>query len=74
MPDNGGESIENVLPDREPVKCISRVISDVSKLGNTTNHPSSRPKNIVQGLQSDLREATVERGAMGNAINYEGMN
>jgi len=46
----------------------------MAKLGDATNHPSSHPKNTIQGLQSDLREATMERGAMVDMIDYEGMD
>ena len=53
------EPIVNALPDSEPVECISHDFTDMSKLGNAANHPSSRPKNGILGLQSDLREATV---------------
>jgi len=71
MPDNGGESIEYALPDREPVECISLVFTDMAILGDAANHPSSHPKNTIQGLQSDSREATIERGTMVDMIDYE---
>ena len=70
---NGGESIENVLPDREPVECISHVFTDMAKLVDAANHPSSRPKNTIL-LESDLREATIERGTMIDTIDYKGMD
>ena|SRR6218665_3240421 len=50
-PDNERDPIENILLDREPVECISHVIPDVAKLGDATNHPSSRPKNTIERLQ-----------------------
>src|SRR6218665_4158838 len=46
-PNNGGEPIVNALPDREPAECISHEFTDMSKLGNAANHPSSRPKNAM---------------------------
>jgi len=52
----------------------SHVFTDVSKLGNTASHPSSRLNSTIQGLQSYLREATVEIGAMVNTVKYEGMD
>jgi len=37
----------NALPEREPVECISHELTDMSKLGNAANHPSSHPKNAI---------------------------
>jgi len=56
------------------VECISHVFTDMAKLGDAANHPSSCPKNTIQGLQSDLKEATIERRTMVDAIDYEGMD
>ena len=68
---NGGEPVENVLLEREPVECILHGVTDMAKLGDAANHPSIRPKNTIQGLQSNLMEATVERGAMIYTVNYK---
>jgi len=40
-----GDPIENV--SREQVDNVWHVITDVAILGDTTNHPNSRPKNTI---------------------------
>src|SRR6218665_707409 len=42
----------NALPDRVPAECISHEFTDMSKLGNPANHPSSRPKNAIYSAYS----------------------
>jgi|SRR6218665_31679 len=64
MPDKGGDPIENVF--REQVDNVWHVITDVAILGDTTNHPISRPKLY-------LREAIVGRGAVVSTVDYECM-
>src|SRR6218665_1361952 len=55
-PHNVGEPIVNVLPDTEPVERISHEFTDMSKLGNAANHPSSRPKNYSTFILIDISE------------------
>ena len=62
------------MTQNQLVECILHVLTDMSKLGDAANHRSSHPKNTIQGLQSDLREAPIERGTMVDTIDYEGMD
>ena len=45
------------LPDMEPAECISHEFTDMSKLGNAANHPSSRPKNPMRRKRKKRRKS-----------------